>query len=123
MVYAQLRIGLGEWYTQSTLGFWDIYESPNLGQTTRPNNNNDNNKKKNCLVVDLMFRQITKEKRKKARSGPGPCLGTEKLWNIKLTVIPIVIGALGTVTKGLIQRLDDLEIRGRVETIQTTTIY
>ena len=29
----------------------------------------------------------------------------KKLWNIKVTIIPIVIGALGTVTKGLIKRL------------------
>ena len=36
----------------------------------------------------------------------------KKLWNMKFTVIPIVIGALGTVTKGLLQGLDDLEIRG-----------
>ncbi len=34
----------------------------------------------------------------------------------------IVIGAFGTVTKGLIQGLDDLEIRGQVETIQTTAL-
>ena len=33
---------------------------------------------------------------------------------------PIVIGALGTVTKGLIQRQEDLEIRGREENIQTS---
>ena len=45
-----------------------------------------------------------------------------KLKNMKVTVIPIVIGVLGTVTKGLIQELEDLEIRGRVETIQTTTL-
>ena len=38
---------------------------------------------------------------------------------MKMTVIPIVIGALGTVTKGSIQGLEDLEIRGQVETIQT----
>ena len=44
-----------------------------------------------------------------------------KLWNMKLTVI-LLTGALGTVTKGLIQRLEDLEIRGRVETIQTTEL-
>ena len=43
----------------------------------------------------------------------------EKLWNMKVAVIPIVIGALGTVTKGLLKGLEDLEIRGRVETIQT----
>ena len=35
---------------------------------------------------------------------------------------PIVIGALGTVTKGLVQGLKDLEITGRVETIQTTAL-
>ena len=31
---------------------------------------------------------------------------------MKVTVIPIVVGALGKVTKGLIQGLEDLEIRG-----------
>ena len=39
---------------------------------------------------------------------------------MKVTVIPIVIGAIGTITKGLIQGLKDLEIRGREDTIQTT---
>ena len=40
----------------------------------------------------------------------------------KTTVIPIVIGALGTVTKGLIKRQEDFEIRGCLETIQTTAL-
>ena len=39
---------------------------------------------------------------------------------MKVTIIPIVIGAFGTVTKGLLKGLDDLEVGGRVETIQTT---
>ena len=41
---------------------------------------------------------------------------------MKVRVIPIVIGVIGRVTKGLLQRLADLEIRGRVETIQTTAV-
>ena len=45
-----------------------------------------------------------------------------KLWNIKVTVIPILIGALGTVTKGLVKGLENLEIRERVETIQITAL-
>ena len=45
----------------------------------------------------------------------------KKLWNMKVTVIPIVTCALHTVTKGLVKGLEDLDIRGRVETIQTTT--
>ena len=38
---------------------------------------------------------------------------------MKVTIVPIVIGALGTVTKGLLKGLEDLEVDGRVETIQT----
>ena len=41
---------------------------------------------------------------------------------MKMTVIPIVISALGTIPKGLVKRLKMLEIRGRVETIQTTVL-
>ena len=36
--------------------------------------------------------------------------------------IPIVIGALGMVPKGLERSLEELEIRGRIETIQTTAL-
>ena len=41
---------------------------------------------------------------------------------MKVTVIPVVISALGSVTKELVQRLEYLEIRGQVETIQTTAL-
>ena len=46
----------------------------------------------------------------------------KKIWNMQVTIIPIVIGVLGTVTKGLLKRLEDLKVGGRVETIQTTTL-
>ncbi len=39
---------------------------------------------------------------------------------MKVTILPIVIGTFGTVTKGLLKGLEDLEFGGRVETIQTT---
>ena len=39
-----------------------------------------------------------------------------------MTIIPIVIGAFGSVTKGLLKGLEDLEVGGRVETIQTTAL-
>ena len=46
----------------------------------------------------------------------------KKLWNMKVTIIPIIIGALVTVTKGLIKGLEDLEMKGQVETIETTAL-
>ena len=41
---------------------------------------------------------------------------------MKVTVIPIVIGAFGTINKGLLKGLEDLEVGGRVETTQTTEL-
>ena len=38
---------------------------------------------------------------------------------MKVTIIPIVTDDLGTVTKGLVQGLENLEITGRVEAVQT----
>ena len=40
----------------------------------------------------------------------------KKLWNMKVTIIPTVIGAFGTVTKGLLKGQEDFEVGGQVET-------
>ena len=40
----------------------------------------------------------------------------KKLWNMKMTIIPVVICALSAITKGLVQGLEDFEITGWVET-------
>ena len=41
---------------------------------------------------------------------------------MKVTIIPIVIGAFGKVTKGLLKGLEDLEVGGGVEIFQTTIL-
>ena len=41
---------------------------------------------------------------------------------MKVTIVPIVIGAFRTITKGSSKDLEDLEVGGRVETIQMTTL-
>ena len=46
----------------------------------------------------------------------------KKLWNMQVTIIPTVIDAFGTVTNGLLKGLENMEVGGRVETIQTTAL-
>ena len=123
MVYAQPSTCLTKWHTQTPMGLWYTNGSPNLGQMTRPYNNQQ--KKKICKIVDFAvpadhrLKLKVYEKRDKyldlARE-------LKKLKNLKVTIIPIVIGAFGTVTKGLLKDLEDLEVCGRVETIQTTAL-
>ena len=47
-------------------------------------------------------------------------LAEKSLWDIKVMVIPTVFGALGTISKGLVKRLE--EIRGISKTTQTTIL-
>ena len=46
----------------------------------------------------------------------------KKRWNMKVTIVQTVIGAFGTITKGLLKGLEDLEVGGPVETIQMTAL-
>ena len=41
---------------------------------------------------------------------------------MKVTIVAIVTGAFGTVTKGLFKGLEDLEVGGQVETTQPTAL-
>ena len=103
------------------MGFWETNGPPNLGQTIRSYNNQQN--KRTCQIVDFAaladhWGKLKEcEKRDKyldlARE-------LKKLWNMKVTVIPIVIGAFSIVNKGLLKGLEDLKIRGRVETVPTS---
>ena len=125
MVHAQPRIR--EWDAQTLQGFQDTNVSPNLGQTTRSYNNQKKKKKKKkkkrtCRTVDFAVLADHRVKLKEREKYLDLAREFKKLWNIKVTIIPIVIGALGTVTKGLEQGLEDLEIKGRVETIQTSAL-
>ena len=79
---------------------------------------NKKKKKKICKIVEFA---VPADQRIKLKE----CEKRDKhldLWNMKVTIIPIVIGAFGTVTKGLLKGLEDLEVGGRVETIQTTAL-
>ena len=72
--------------------------------------------------MDFIFPADHREKLKENEKRIDLAREMKKLWNMKVTFIPIVIGALGIVTKGLIKGLEDLEMRGRKETIQTTAL-
>ena len=102
MVYTPPRICSGKWDAQTPQGFWDKNWPPNLSQTTRPCNNQQ--KKENLLNCGLGCLGWPQSKRKISM---WTLLGKWKNWNMKVTVIPLEIGALGTVTKGLVQGVEE----------------
>ena len=124
MVYAQPSTCPRKWHTQTPMGLWHTNSSPNLVQETRPYNNQQQ-KKRTCKIVDFAVpadHRIKLKKSDKKDKHLDLARELKKLWNMKVTIIPIVIGALGTVTKLLLKGLEDLGVGGRVGTIQTAAI-
>ena len=72
-------------------------------------------KKKDISTRTLLGKRKKKKKKKKKED-------KNKLWNRKVTVIPIVIGSHGTVTKVLVKDLEEFKIRTLVDTVQTTAL-
>ena len=126
MVYAQPSTCPRKWHAQTPVGLWYTKGSPNLGPKTRPYNNQQKKKKKKiCKIVGFAVpadRRIKLKECEKRDKYIDLARELKELWNMKVTIIPIVIGAFGTVTKGLLKGLEDLEVCGRVETIQTTAL-
>ena len=84
-----------------------------------------NKKKRTCKIVDFAVpadHRIKLKECEKRDKYLDFAMELKKLWNMQVTIIPIVIGAFGTVTKGLLKGLEDLEVGERVETIQTTAL-
>ena len=75
-------------------------------------------KERTCRIVDFAIPvddRIKHKEYEKRYKCLNPAWKLKKPWNMKVSIIPIVIGALGTVTKGLVQGLEDLEITGRMK--------
>ena len=86
---------------------------------------NKKKKKKICKIIDFAVpanHRIKLKECEKRDKYLDLARELKKLWNMKVTIIPIVISAFGTVTKGSLKGREDLEVGGRVETIQTTLL-
>ena len=85
---------------------------------TRPYNNQQ--KKRICKIVDFAVptnHRINLKECEKKNKYRDLARELKKLWNMKVTIVPIVIGAFGTITKGVLKDLEDFEVGGQVETI------
>ena len=84
-----------------------------------------NKKKRICKIIDFAVpadHRINLKEWEKKDKYLDLARELKKLWNMNVAIIPIVIGAFGTITKRLLKDLKDLEVGGRVETIQMTAL-
>ena len=108
--------------THKLLWDFDIHKD-HLIKARRPDLIIINKKKRICKIVDFAVpadHRIKLKECEKKDKYLDLARELRKPWNMQVTIIPIV-NLFGTVTKGLLRGLEDLEVGGRVETIQTTS--
>ena len=93
---------------------WDFNgHTDHLISARRPDLIIINKKKRTCKIVNFAVpvdNRIKLKEREKKDKYIDLARELKKLWNMQVTFIPIVIGAFGTVTKGLLKGLEDLEM-------------
>ena len=83
-----------------------------------------NIKEKTCTLIDVAMpadRNVQKEVEKKLKY---KCLGVEiqRMWNLKCTIIPVIIGDTGIVTRSLKKNFETVPERHSIDSLQKTAV-
>ena len=96
---------------------------------TIPNNKPDIvirvNEKGTCMLVDVEItgdRNVTKKEAEKILKNKDLTTEIKRMWNVKARVIPVIIGATGTISKSFIKHVSDIPGNHAVKKLQKTAI-
>ena len=84
-----------------------------------------NKETKECLIVNIAVpgdTRVTTKEDEKIEKYRELCRELGRLWGVKCRVVPIVVGALGTIPAKLSAHLEMLDINISIETIQKSAI-
>ena len=105
---------------------WDFsVKTDNVIGTRRPDLIVIDKAKKLCQIIDFAVpfdSKVVEKEREKTEKYQDLAREVKKIWNMKVNVIPLVIGALGTSSPLLPKRLKDIGIGQRITELQKTAI-
>jgi hypothetical protein len=100
-------------------------------QTDRniPNNKPDiiirNNEKRTYMLIDVAIsgdRNVIKEEAEKIIKFKDLIIEIQRMWNVKTKVIPVIIGAPGTILKSFRKYVSDIPGNHKVKELEKTAI-
>jgi hypothetical protein len=96
---------------------------------TIPSNKPDiiirHNEKGTCMLIDVAIagdRNVIKKEAEKILKYKDLTIEIQRMWNIKTRVIPVIIGATGTISKSFRKYVSDIPGNHDVKELQKTTI-
>ena len=84
-----------------------------------------NKKEKTCSLIDVAIpadRNVVQKEAEKKLNYKSLCIEIQQIWNLKCTIIPIIIGATGIVMRSLRKNLEAVPGKHSINSLQKTAI-
>jgi len=84
-----------------------------------------NKKEKACTMIDVAIpadRNAVQKEAEKMLKHKSLCTEIQRMWNLKCTIVPVIIGATGIVTRGLRKNLEAVPGKHSIDSLQKTAI-
>jgi len=84
-----------------------------------------NNKEKTCTLIDVAIpadRNVVQKEAEKKLKYNSLCIKMQRMWNLKCTTVPVIIGATGIVTRSLKKNLETVAGKHSIDSLQKTAI-
>ena len=84
-----------------------------------------NKKEKTCALIDVAIpadRNVVQKEAEKKLKYKSLCIEIQRMWNLKCTIIPIIIGATGIVTRSVRKNLEAVPGKHSIDSLQKTAI-
>jgi len=78
-----------------------------------------------CMLIDVAIvgdRNVIKKEAEKILKYKDLTIETQRMWNVKTKVIPVIIGATGTIWKSIIKYVSNTPGQHEVKELQKTAI-
>ena len=78
-------------------------------------------KEKTCCVIDVAIpadRNVVQKEAEKKLKYKSLCIETQRMWNLKYTIIPVIIRATGIVTRSLKKNLESVPGKHSIDSLQ-----
>ena len=84
-----------------------------------------NKKEKTCTLIDVAIpadRNVVQKEGEKKLKYKSLCIEIQRMWNLKCTILPVIIGATGIVKKSLKKNLETIPGKHSIDSLQKTAI-
>ena len=105
---------------------WDFtIQTDHIIQARRPDIVLVNKQERTCQLIDVacpVDRKVVEKEEEKIEKYRDLAREVAKLWNVRVKIIPVVIGALGTIPNDLEERINEMGISLKTAQIQMSVL-